>query len=114
MKLLILGGTRFLGRHLGAAALERCLAVTLFNRGTNPNDFADVETILPQLQGFMFINCDKALAAGLRIRPLRDTITDTLEWFQNERANPPLSAGMDAERERTLLRKWHNEYRHST
>ena len=33
MKLLILGGTRFLGRHLADAALARRHRVTLFNRG---------------------------------------------------------------------------------
>ena len=36
----------------------------------------------PQLAGFMFVNCDHAFATGLRIRPLRDTISDTLEWAQ--------------------------------
>ncbi|MGI9166837.1 MAG: NAD-dependent epimerase/dehydratase family protein [Pyrinomonadaceae bacterium] len=33
MKLLILGGTRFVGRHLVAAALARGHGITLFNRG---------------------------------------------------------------------------------
>ena len=33
MKLLILGGTRFVGRHLATAALARDHEVTLFNRG---------------------------------------------------------------------------------
>jgi 2'-hydroxyisoflavone reductase len=46
MNLLILGGTRFLGRHIVASALERGHAVTLFNRGrTNPHLFPDVETL---------------------------------------------------------------------
>ena len=34
MKILIIGGTKFLGRHLVDAALERNHEVTLFNRGT--------------------------------------------------------------------------------
>lgn len=39
-RLLILGGTTFLGRHLVDAALERRQHVTLFNRGkTNPDLF---------------------------------------------------------------------------
>ena len=59
----------------------------------------------PQLQGFMFINCDKALAAGLRIRPLSDTINDTLTWARAELRDAPLKAGMDPEREQSLLRK---------
>lgn len=36
MKLLVLGGTRFLGRHLVDAALARGHAVTLFTRGREP------------------------------------------------------------------------------
>lgn len=66
----------------------------------------------PQLQGFMFVNCDKAIAAGLRIRPLRETIGDTLEWAQLELHNTALKAGMDSEREQTLLRKWHESRSH--
>jgi 2'-hydroxyisoflavone reductase len=34
MKILIIGGTKFLGRHLVDAALRRSHEVTLFNRGT--------------------------------------------------------------------------------
>jgi 2'-hydroxyisoflavone reductase len=36
VKLLILGGTRFLGRHIVDAALVRGHAVTIFTRGQNP------------------------------------------------------------------------------
>ena len=44
MKLLIIGGTVFLGRALTEAALERGHVVTLFNRGkSNPDLFPDVE-----------------------------------------------------------------------
>jgi len=47
MNILIIGGTRFLGRHLVEAALERGHELKLFNRGqTNPGLFPDVETVL--------------------------------------------------------------------
>ena len=47
MRILIIGGTRFLGRHLVEAALERSHEVTLFNRGkSNPGLFPQLETIL--------------------------------------------------------------------
>jgi 2'-hydroxyisoflavone reductase len=47
MRILIIGGTRFLGRHLVEAALERSHEVTLFNRGkSNPDLFPQLETIL--------------------------------------------------------------------
>jgi len=47
MNILIIGGTKFLGRHLVESALGRRHQVTLFNRGkTNPGLFPQVETIL--------------------------------------------------------------------
>lgn len=46
MRLLILGGTRFVGRHLVEAALSAGHAVTLFNRGTSaPDLFPGVESL---------------------------------------------------------------------
>ncbi|MBI3160617.1 MAG: NAD-dependent epimerase/dehydratase family protein [Chloroflexi bacterium] len=46
MKLLILGGTQFVGRHITEAALAGGHTVTLFNRGvTNADLFPDVEKI---------------------------------------------------------------------
>ena len=46
MNILILGGTRFLGRHLVDAARARGHNVTLFNRGkSNPGLFPELETI---------------------------------------------------------------------
>jgi 2'-hydroxyisoflavone reductase len=46
MRILILGGTQFLGRHVVDTALERGHDVTLFNRGqTRPELFADVEKL---------------------------------------------------------------------
>lgn len=58
MKILILGGTRFLGYHLVTAALACNHEITLFNRGTHPSPSETVETIngdrnrdLTKLQG---------------------------------------------------------------
>jgi 2'-hydroxyisoflavone reductase len=46
MRLLVLGGTKFLGRAIVDAALARDHKLTLFNRGlTNPDLFAGVEKI---------------------------------------------------------------------
>jgi 2'-hydroxyisoflavone reductase len=46
VKVLILGGTLFLGRHLAQSALARGDEVTLFNRGeTNPELFPEVEQL---------------------------------------------------------------------
>jgi len=47
MNILIIGGTRFLGRHLVDSAITRGHQVTLFNRGkSNPDLFPDIETII--------------------------------------------------------------------
>lgn len=54
MKLLILGGTVFLGRHIVEAALARGHEVTLFNRGQhNPDLFPDVEKLRGDRNGDM-------------------------------------------------------------
>jgi nucleoside-diphosphate-sugar epimerase len=46
MRILVLGGTKFLGRHTVEAALERGHDVTLFNRGqTNPELFPEAEKL---------------------------------------------------------------------
>jgi 2'-hydroxyisoflavone reductase len=52
MRLLVLGGTKFLGRHSVVAALERGWEVTLFHRGsTNPRLFPDLEHVLGDRDG---------------------------------------------------------------
>ena len=46
MKILVIGGTRFLGRTLVETALKQGHELTLFNRGqTNPGLFPDVENL---------------------------------------------------------------------
>jgi 2'-hydroxyisoflavone reductase len=60
----------------------------------------------PHLKGFMFINGDKAVRAGLSFRSLNDTIAATLAWYQETR-NDPLKAGLDSNREQSLLGKLH-------
>jgi 2'-hydroxyisoflavone reductase len=52
MKLLILGGTKFLGRHLAETALARGDEVTLFNRGqTNPDILPGAEKLRGERDG---------------------------------------------------------------
>lgn len=45
MKTLILGGTRFIGRHIAEALQQRGHEVALFNRGSNPDVHVDLEQI---------------------------------------------------------------------
>jgi 2'-hydroxyisoflavone reductase len=52
MKFLLLGGPRFLGRHLIDAALDRGHEITLFNRGkTNPEDYPQLEKLVGDRDG---------------------------------------------------------------
>jgi nucleoside-diphosphate-sugar epimerase len=68
MKLLVLGGTGFLGRHMVEAALAHNDEVTLFNRGQQN---ADLYPDLEKLRG----DRDGSLDA-LKGRPW-DTVVDT-------------------------------------
>jgi len=52
MKLLVLGGTKFLGRRVAEAALERRHEVTIFHRGeTNPGLYPEVEELCGDRDG---------------------------------------------------------------
>jgi 2'-hydroxyisoflavone reductase len=66
------------------------------------------EEAAPHLNGFMFISPEKAIAAGLTFRPLSETISDTLTWYQTTRSDKSLKAGLDRDKERGLLYKWHS------
>lgn len=55
MNILVIGGTRFVGRHIVEAAMQRGHTVTLFNRGTNQQIFPDLELI----QGDRTMDADK-------------------------------------------------------
>jgi 2'-hydroxyisoflavone reductase len=60
----------------------------------------------PAMQGFMSLDCGRALRAGLRFRPLADTIRDTLAWDRGLPAGAERRAGLKPERERELLAAW--------
>src|SRR5579884_2026789 len=45
MNVLLIGGTRFVGRHIASAFVERGHTVTLFNRGSDPSVHRDLEQV---------------------------------------------------------------------
>ena len=59
--------------------------------------------------GFARVNIARAVAAGLTFRPLATTVADTLAWFGSlpEDRRSKLRAGLGAEREAEVLKKWH-------
>lgn len=58
--------------------------------------------------GFMNTNIDRALADGLSLRPLAETIRDTRAWSTADASRnvPDLPAGISRERERAILAAW--------
>ena len=54
-------------------------------------------------------NIDKATAAGLRFRPLNETVADTLAWAQTRPTDYAWVNGLKPEREQALLEAWKAE-----
>jgi 2'-hydroxyisoflavone reductase len=65
------------------------------------------EEAAPHLKGFMFVSSGKAMSAGLELRPLAETVCDTLAWYQKCCPVGELKAGISLEKEKALLKKWH-------
>ena len=65
------------------------------------------------LSGSLTWSGEKALAAGLGIRDLDDTVRATLEWFQQlpDSRQATLKAGISMHREREVLAAWHEAKR---
>jgi 2'-hydroxyisoflavone reductase len=59
----------------------------------------------PDYTGFSRMNCAKAIATGLRFRPIAQTVRDTLAWHATRNVTE-LKAGLKPERENELLAKW--------
>jgi 2'-hydroxyisoflavone reductase len=60
----------------------------------------------PEYRSMMNAPVDRALAEGLRIRPLEDTVRDTLEWVRAGLAPIEPAAGLDREKEQRVLDAW--------
>jgi 2'-hydroxyisoflavone reductase len=53
--------------------------------------------------GFSRVDVSKAIQAGLKFRPLKDTIRDTITWANTRSSDYEWRAGMKPEREQELL-----------
>ena len=58
-------------------------------------------------RGILQVNVSKALRDGLVIRPLPETILDTLSWTNSRPTSYSWRAGLAADREQDLLDRWH-------
>jgi 2'-hydroxyisoflavone reductase len=55
---------------------------------------------------FMSVSVEKAIAAGLKFRPLSETVRDALDWELSRPADAERRAGLAREREREVLDAW--------
>jgi 2'-hydroxyisoflavone reductase len=73
--------------------------------------WSDLPVWIPAAEGagLASVNNARAVAKGLRFRPIADTARDTLAWWKTlpeERRGKPLRAGLSAEKERKVLAAW--------
>ncbi|WP_189048300.1 NAD-dependent epimerase/dehydratase family protein [Aliidongia dinghuensis] len=61
------------------------------------------------LAGLFTIDCHRAIAAGLRFRPLAETFRDTADWLGTRDSTRQWRAGLSLEREAALLTAWRQE-----
>jgi 2'-hydroxyisoflavone reductase len=109
--------------------LDSCLRVTgsgaqltwideAFLLSHDAHPFMELPFWLPEAENALFtVNIDRALAAGLRFRPLDDTVRDTQLWSESRAAEQPRwspafagqprAVGMDPAKEAALLKAWH-------
>jgi len=74
--------------------------------------WTDMPAWLPSLEpgeGYWTLNVSKAVGAGLRFRPLAESVRDTLAWWATlpEDRRAALKRGLAPEREKEVLAAWH-------
>jgi 2'-hydroxyisoflavone reductase len=57
--------------------------------------------------GMLAVNVDKAIGAGLKFRPLSQTVGDTLAWAKERPVDHEWRAGLKPEKEEEVLAAWH-------
>ncbi|MEM7336846.1 MAG: epimerase, partial [Chloroflexota bacterium] len=73
--------------------------------------FVELPLWIPEeYTGFNTINNDKAHAAGLTYRPLRETVADTISWEKTRPADYEWRGGLKPEREAELLKLWRESH----
>jgi len=76
---------------------------TLLDAGIDPLSQLPLWLPGPENAGLMTIDCTRAKSAGLRFRPLRTTIGDTLNWDLDRDPSVSMKAGLEPSREAELL-----------
>ncbi len=76
----------------------------LLEQGVGP--WVEMPLWIPDAPGIASVDCRKAWSAGLRSRPLRETVRDTLTWAETRGDGHEWRAGLKPGRERELLDAW--------
>jgi 2'-hydroxyisoflavone reductase len=77
-----------------------------FLKEQNVAEWSDMPVWLPDIvenQGFSRVDVSKAIAAGLKFRPLEETVRDTLAWVRTRPVDHEWRAGLTPEREAEVL-----------
>jgi 2'-hydroxyisoflavone reductase len=111
------------GRFTMGALLDACLQAA--KSGATPTwvptgflqehkvaPWSDMPVWIPETgeeAGTSLTSVERAIAAGLTIRPLPDTVRDTLAWHRSrpEEQKAKLKAGIEPGREKEVLAAWH-------
>ncbi|GCE46921.1 2'-hydroxyisoflavone reductase [Thermosporothrix hazakensis] len=100
--------------------VETCKAVTGSDARFTPvsEEFLEQHEVLPWVglplwipgdagNWFQQVNIQRALDAGLRFRPLEETVRDTLAWAKEYPADPEKVRSLKPEQEQAVLQAWH-------
>jgi 2'-hydroxyisoflavone reductase len=64
----------------------------------------------PRETGMLPVSVAKAVAAGLSLRPVVETIGDTLEWYRKTQGARPIVGGLSRDAEAKALAAWHAKH----
>lgn len=104
-------GTQTFGEMLAGG--QPVWADDAFLAAHNVEPWSEMPVWLPESDathaGFFAVRVDRALAAGLTLRPLTETVRDTLTWTRTRPADHVWKAGLSEAREQTLLEAFDKE-----
>lgn len=106
--MLTLGGVIGACRQVSTAESQTVWVAEefLLERGVEP--WSEIPVWMPgdDYAGFHRSDVARALAAGLDVRPIADTVADTLRWTREQ--DSPRGDALTREREAELLAEWHS------
>ncbi|MEO7965253.1 MAG: epimerase, partial [Gemmatimonadaceae bacterium] len=60
----------------------------------------------PKMSGLARVSAARAVAKGLKFRPIRETAADTLAWYKAAPAKETEELKLDLERDANVIREW--------